>query len=213
MYRIIIIFLLIPNLVEAQCNFDSIKFELIKVTINFLSSDTATFPHSKGDNIDCEYQNKPHIGQNYDCLSDYCTNNELIGTIFLVEKSWRKAPVTSSSEINSLYEKIINDITQKPTKAFRINLPSYQIYRQRADALLNAVKRPTLSKSISSKKEITSNLQNDRSLESKISHPESPKNRPIISKPINKFVAIVSAISLIISLLALHYYKKQNQIL
>jgi len=120
--------ILLPICVVAQNNADSIKFEMIKETINFyFTDDSPALNISKnkiGFKVDCE-------SEDYECLNT--VSKDIKGASDKI-KVWRNENIESEDDLKKLKEVILNDVTNiKQGKSYRKKLPGYNAYEEKLE--------------------------------------------------------------------------------
>lgn len=133
MKNILLSIIILPSLLFAQIdNGDSLKFEIIKASINFLAKDTATYRNSKGKSAICN-------NGDYDCLKKFCIDSKLLNAETKVTE-WKNLPSNSKEDLNKLTGKILNDLTTVDAyKKNRIKMPDFVNFKENITQLSNSL--------------------------------------------------------------------------
>jgi len=148
----------------AQNNGDSLKFEIIKASTNFLATDKATFPNSSGKGSTCQ-------AMDYNCLLSFCRTNKLIGADKKVE-NWMKKSISSKDDLSKFKEAILTELTVGGEKAKRTKLDSYKKYNESLSKIASAFKET----SATDIEDNTANNNNEASQPAKV----ETANEPIV---------------------------------
>lgn len=107
--------LLLPTLLIAQSNNgDNLKFEIIKATVNFFTTDSvAYYKFLNGKSLNC-------ATLDYACIADFCKKNKVESVQKKVDE-WKAKPSNSADDIKKLTTLIIEDLSKKE---YRKNLDS-----------------------------------------------------------------------------------------
>lgn len=118
MKKLIVFILLLPFGAFAQINYDSLKFEVIRATVNFYASDTTSFKFIKEKTCSC-------LSLEYNCILSFCSANQLTNVDSRVI-DWKAMPVTGNTQL----EQFIQIVQEKvlATKPKRKELQSYKLY-------------------------------------------------------------------------------------
>jgi hypothetical protein len=147
MKKYLVICLLLPTILCAQKQRDSIKFEMIKATVDFYASDSVTFPESSKKNAKCK-------NVDYDCLYKFCKANKLTNVKANIIH-WQLTNFSTKKEAQEFKDTLVTELTSLRTH--RANLPGYKAYTQKLDTLIGLLKEevpPSLpTKGDSSKKD------------------------------------------------------------
>jgi len=127
MKKFILIFGFVPSLVFAQANGDSLKFEIIKETVNFFASDSSAYKGLRGKTLTCGKVD-------YSCISDYCTRND-VGSIQKKVDEWQKAPSATGDDLTNLVSKITTDLSNKE---YRKKLDSFKKFKETVNQLASS---------------------------------------------------------------------------
>jgi hypothetical protein len=131
MKRYLVVLLLLPSILVAQSNSDTIRFEIIKATVHFYATDTNI---NKESNLDSECK-----ALDYNCLKTFAVSNKLTGVDKRID-GWLKEPYKQSADLQKLQEMIVNDLTQK---GYRRQMSSFPGYTDKLKALLTLVQKST----------------------------------------------------------------------
>jgi hypothetical protein len=124
MKKYILLLAFIPSILIAQNNADSLKFEIVKASISFLSTDKESFKESSGKSATCKFS------EGYDCLKKYCEDNKLKGGGDKID-SWKKETTTSKESLAKFNEKIIAELTTgNEARAKRLKLAGFDGYKK-----------------------------------------------------------------------------------
>ena len=131
MRKYILLFVFFPSLLFAQNNGDSLKFEIIKASIGFLSTAKATNPQKLAD---CKFSD------GYECLKKYCTDSKLEGgSDKIVLWSDLKQKSGSKDDLQKLADKAIKELTTgNSDREKRANLPSFEPFKKTVYQLASA---------------------------------------------------------------------------
>lgn len=176
-----------PYILFAKNNGDSLKFEIIKKSINFLSTDKVSFKESSGNGADCK-------NGDYDCLIKYCKDNKLKGGKDKIDE-WKKLPNASEEDLKEMNEKIIADLTTPTPKDKRTKLNGYKEYKSSLTELAS------LFFNVKDDDVVSSNTGNDISVNSNVNNGNKSK--------IPFMALLFSLIALVLSLLS--YLKGKNK--
>ncbi|GAB3908406.1 hypothetical protein GCM10028803_43970 [Larkinella knui] len=121
------------NAAENRKKLDQAAFQLIKTTVEFLTTDTQTFQHVKANRCQCD---------SYDGLKDFITQNELIGADKLVDEARRRAAqnIAQINQPRTALEGVKDYLNQKVAsgdRASRQNLPTYAAFESAMDGIIN----------------------------------------------------------------------------
>ena len=122
MKKCILLATIIPSMLFGQNNADTLKFEIIKASIKFLSTDNKSFPKSSGKVISCTFRD------GYDCLKKYCKNNGLKGGEIKIDV-WKKEIVNSKETLEDMKDKILKELTTGTVAKERLNLSGFGAYK------------------------------------------------------------------------------------
>jgi len=126
--RILLLFL--PLAAPAQKKCDSIRFEMIRETVNFLATDTKI----SGDVHFKVVCSKP----SYSCLEASINEKKLHGVIAKVRVWDAKKQNNTPDELHSLRERIWKETFDPENKSYRKKLPVYKAYEKKMTELLRA---------------------------------------------------------------------------
>ena len=129
---------MLPSLVFGQTNADSIRFEIIKKTVNFLAKDPKISKDVKF-SVKCLFSDKG-MQHNYSCLEISSKGSGIEGVLPKV-KTWDvKKTGNKLPDLKQLKEKILQDISTPAAKAYRKKLSGYSKYVQSIDYLIKGYK-------------------------------------------------------------------------
>lgn len=128
MKKYIFFLFLFPSLLFAQNNGDSLKFEIIKSSINFLSTDKVSFPESSGKASKCK-------NGDYNCLKKYCDDNKLLKANDKIEK-WGKMPSGSKGDLANISQSILDELTTGGNRDKRTKLQTFKTYKESLSKLI-----------------------------------------------------------------------------
>lgn len=111
-------------------NGDTIKFEMIKSTVNFYSTDRKAYSNLNGKLLNCS-------PLNYQCIYTYCIDNNVESILGKVNK-WKGKPSTTAVFVKILKNEIITDLTSPDRNSYRKSLPSFSSLIQKLDSLENS---------------------------------------------------------------------------
>jgi hypothetical protein len=114
---------------------DSIKFEMIRETVNFLAKDK-NISKDLNFKVDCS---KP----DYSCLEVNIGKKRLAGVLTKVLIWDQKKKNNTPEDIVKIKERIFADVLEPPDKVYRKNLLSYVAYKNKMEFLLAKGKQPT----------------------------------------------------------------------
>jgi hypothetical protein len=125
-----LLFLLMPVSGMAQhSGCDSIKFEMIRETVNFLSTDKKI-----SDNLNFKVNcSRP----SYNCLEAGIEDKKLRGVLSKV-RSWdAKKEENTPADVKKVKERIFTEVFGTADKAYRKKLPGYAVYASKMESLLS----------------------------------------------------------------------------
>jgi len=118
MRKYILALVLFPSLLFAENNGDSLKFEIIKATVNFYTTDSiAYYKYLNGKLLNC-------TTVDYNCITLFCNTND-VGSILKKVEDWKKEPSNSAGDLLKLSKKITDELLKKD---YRKKLDSFQKY-------------------------------------------------------------------------------------
>ncbi|MGV3557938.1 hypothetical protein [Larkinella arboricola] len=130
---------------EYRENLEQASFQLIKTTVEFLTTDRQTFPNVQTTQCSCD---------SYDSLKAFIKQNDLVGADKLVDESKRRAaqhiaqinqPRTALNEVKDfLIQKIASG-----NRAERKNLPTYAAFEAALDDIINRTVSPETATAVS----------------------------------------------------------------
>ncbi|QXV63615.1 hypothetical protein INP83_10845 [Mucilaginibacter sp. 21P] len=123
--------ILLPYKVMAQGDYDKIRFDIIKETVNFLATDPK-ISTLKDFHVKCS---KP----DYQCLEANINDKKLRGVLQRVRGWDNKKENNGREDILRLKERIWKDIIDAPGKEYRRALPDYGAYVKKIDQLLRGI--------------------------------------------------------------------------
>ena len=132
MKKIFLLIILAPFFVLAQTNGDSLKFEIIKASVNFLATDKASFPNTSGKSSKCVFDD-------YSCLLKFCETNQLKGADTKINK-WKQKSIGSKDDLSKLKGEIINELTVGGDRVNRTKLESFKKYNGSLNKIVNSYK-------------------------------------------------------------------------
>jgi hypothetical protein len=127
MRAFLILVLSCPLLAFAQSNPDSLKFEIIRATVNFLATD-GKISKDAGFRVTCTFPN-------YICLESSIDETKLKGVLAKVRIWDYKKNGNSPEDVAKLKEKIWNDIIEPDAKSYRKKLPGFAEYSSKMTQL------------------------------------------------------------------------------
>lgn len=132
MKTLVFFLFLLPGVLWAQDNGDSVKYEMIKSTVHFCATDT-TFKFVKEHISNCKFPD-------YGCLATFCDSNKLTGLSARINQ-WSICKTNSKSLLQQLEKMISNDITDGDKK-YRRHLPAYKEYNDKMASAMNSYRSP-----------------------------------------------------------------------
>lgn len=126
MRKCFLLLILTPFLLFAQKNNgESIKFEIIKATVNFFTTDSvAYYKFLNGKSLNC-------ANLDYACIADFCKKND-VGSVQIKVDEWKAKPSNSAEDIKKLTALIIDDLSKKE---YRKKLDSFKKFTQNLNQL------------------------------------------------------------------------------
>lgn len=192
----IAIIIIFPNVLCAQNNADSIKFEIIKETINFYFTDpnpVLNVPKDKiGLMVICKYRD-------YECVEKI--SKDIRGATNKVT-TWKMLDVVSKKEVENFKNTILEDVTnEQQNKSYRKNLASYLPYVKTLETLVASYDSNSQQEAL-----ITDNFQADNLEGLQQSHEPMENTLPLIA-------LIVSCVAVLLSGFVLYRkpHKLENQ--
>lgn len=124
MKKYILLLALIPSVLFAQNNGDSLKFEIIKATVNFFATDSISYKTLKGKTLIC-------AKVDYSCISDFCKKNDVASIQKKIDE-WQKTPSANGEDLTKLVSKITTDLS---AKEHRKKLDSFKKFSETVNQL------------------------------------------------------------------------------
>jgi hypothetical protein len=129
--------LLLPlNSMAQPSDCDSIRFEMIRETVNFLATDSKISTDVRF-KVAC-------TEQKYLCLEANINEKKLHGVLAKVRIWDQKKTGNTSADIQKIKSRLIADVAGSPDKVYRKNMPGYWSYISKMDALLAKVLKKSI---------------------------------------------------------------------
>ena len=125
MKKYLLSFFLFPALLHSQSNNgETLKFEIIQATVNFLTTDNTAYKNLQGKSLNC-------ISLDYACIADFCKKND-VSSIQKKVDEWKVKPANTPDEVKKLVAFIVDDLLKKD---HRKKLDSFKKYSEKVNQL------------------------------------------------------------------------------